>query len=115
MKKHKGCFNRECITFKRRDKYPEEYIYCPMCKSELNYVCNDRKCYNILDNPLQAYCESCLEVRKTKQEKRKETLGKGAKALSVPVVAVGSKLADKLTDKAVPAITDKMVNVIKKK
>lgn len=90
-------------------------MYCPMCKSELNYVCNDRKCYNILNNPLQAYCEACLEVRKTKQEKRKETLAKGAKVLSIPLAAASTKLTDKITDKTIPVVADKVVKVIKKK
>lgn len=115
MKRHKGCFNKECITFKKRDKYPEEYIYCPMCKSELKYVCNDRKCYSILDNPLQGYCESCLEIRESKQEKRKETLAKGVKVLSIPLAAASTKLTDKITDKAIPDVADKVVKIIKKK
>ena len=25
MKRQKGCFNEECISFERKEKYPEEY------------------------------------------------------------------------------------------
>lgn len=46
MKAYKGCVNRECKSFKRKDHYKDEYNYCPICGDKLEYVCAD--CWKVL-------------------------------------------------------------------
>lgn len=74
MKRQKGCFNEECISFERKEKYPEEYTFCPKCTQKLQYICNDKKCYTLLENPLQIYCESCQKKRLEKRQAVKDTI-----------------------------------------
>lgn len=38
MKRQKGCFNEECISFERKEKYPEEYTFCPKCTQKLQTI-----------------------------------------------------------------------------
>lgn len=72
MKRQKACFNEECLSFERKDKYPEDYTFCPKCAQKLQYVCNDKKCYNTLENPLKIYCECCQQKRYEQRQKMKK-------------------------------------------
>ena len=98
MKRSKGCINPECKIFRDGKKWPEEYVYCPMCGSELKYVCNDNHCYNVLDNSLQEYCDDCLEKMAKKKQERKELRDKTVDKISdnsAAILAVAVPLAKK--------------------
>lgn len=84
MKAYKGCVNRECKSFKRKDHYKDEYNYCPICGEKLEYVCAD--CWKVMEHSTERYCASCAAKR---EQKREQTIQK-VKDLSkaVPVVAV---------------------------
>lgn len=76
MKKLKGCFNKDCKAYFRKDKFQDDYEYCPMCAQKLSYVCTNKKCYNLLENPLAELCEDCIREKEEKKEQRKETMEK---------------------------------------
>lgn len=99
MKKNKGCFNPNCSIFKTRKKLDEDFKYCPLCTSELSYVCADKHCYTLLENPLQIYCDSCLQIRAEKTANRKKTAAKAAGYVSIPVTYVAKKVFDGVSDK----------------
>lgn len=87
MKRQKGCFNDECISFEKKEKYPEEYTFCPKCAQKLQYVCNDRKCYTLLKNPLDVYCQDCKQKRIEQKEKAKELVA-GVPGTALTVVSL---------------------------
>ena len=87
MKLHKACYNETCSSYKKQHKYIEEYSFCPMCASELSYVCNDKQCYNKLDNVLKKYCDECLIKQQERKDNRKETTAKVFKAVPTALTA----------------------------
>ncbi|MGO5359505.1 hypothetical protein ACTQYZ_09535 [Anaerofustis sp. LCP19S3_F7] len=112
MKKLKGCFNKECKAFFRKDKFKEDYEYCPMCGQKLSYVCTEKQCYNLLENPLAGICEDCIKKKEEQKEKRKET--------AQNVVDMGSKAVEKVAENApqivaAVGIGKKAINIIAKK
>ena len=101
MKKLKGCFNEKCIAYEKREKYNEDYSYCPKCGEKLKYVCRSKKCYTLLDEPLHIYCDACLK-RKAEQKEdiknnAKEVINIAPKIATIgPIVAKGAKQLTKL-------------------
>lgn len=91
MRFSKGCFNKDCVSYQERRKYPSNYRYCPICSNELNYVCSDRKCYNLLaEQPNDPLCKDCRKRRDERKQKMIED-GKRIPAILGSVVAVVHK------------------------
>ena len=84
----KGCFNEKCKANKKRIKFKEDDDFCPKCGQELAYVCNDKRCYEILPNVRQRFCDSCREERAKRQEARKETAHNALVAVPATAAAV---------------------------
>lgn len=106
MKKLKGCFNKDCKAYFRKDKFQDDYEYCPMCAQKLSYVCTNKKCYNLLENPLVGLCEDCIKEKEKQKEQRKETMEKA--------VDIGNKAVEKVADYAPEIITGVGLNALKK-
>lgn len=90
MKNQKGCFNENCDAFKDKIKFPQKYKFCPMCAQELDYVCNDNKCYNKIDNCRQPYCPKCQKKRDLRKETRKNIIEKGLKHIPEATITAGA-------------------------
>lgn len=96
MKAYKGCVNRECKSFKRKDHYKDEYNYCPICGEKLEYVCAD--CWKVLEHSTEKYCASCSAKREQKKENIKENV-KDWGTLAVGAASTVGGLAVKHKDK----------------
>ena len=90
MKNQKGCFNENCDAFKDKIKFPQKYKFCPMCAQELDYVCNDNKCYNKIDNCRLPYCPECQKKRDLRKEARKNIIEKGLKHIPEATITAGA-------------------------
>ena len=113
MARLKACLNRECDMYTSGEKFPFNYKFCPICKSDLQHVCSNKKCLNVVENPLEEYCDECLEKVAQKQQERKEfrdkivnkaidsaaTIGAGATVIA-PFVKKGGKKAVDVLKKA---------------
>jgi len=83
MGERKACFNEKCSAYKKRTKHKDEaYVFCPICATELIVVCKSLKCYEQLPNPLEKYCDECLQ----KQQEQRDKMVKAVK--TVPNAAV---------------------------
>lgn len=92
--RRKACFNEKCTSYKNKDKYTnDKYNFCPICASELSYVCNDRACYNPLPNVRKKFCDDCLVVRDERKEKAKTQALNIAKSVPTAVASVATVAA----------------------
>lgn len=96
MDRIKSCLNPECDMCKEGTSFPFKYKYCPICNSELQHVCSNKRCFNIVENPLEIYCDSCLEKMAQKQQEHKELRDKiidkaidSASAFTAGAAAIG--------------------------
>lgn len=68
----KGCLNNTCKAYEKRELFKREYMYCPFCGEELNFVC--KRCGMKLDNGDSKYCVRCENKIKDKKDKPVETI-----------------------------------------
>lgn len=73
--KNKGCFNENCKGYKRQFKYDSTIEHCPICRSELEYVCIDIECYSNLVTVRKHVCDDCRDTRERKKANRLNTAG----------------------------------------
>ncbi len=68
-KRKKGCPNEECSQHYKKIKMKSEYMYCPICGSELVYVCS--KCFDEIEDsgPKHKICKRCEIEAKEKRDK----------------------------------------------
>lgn len=78
MKRYKACFTETCDNYKDRNKFKvtskNKQTKCELCGEKMQYVCNDKKCYTPLDEPLHGYCDSCLSKKNIKSSIKKKRL-----------------------------------------
>lgn len=116
----KACPNEFCKTH-RKKKFNSKVNYCPECGEKLIYVCKAHGCFKPLDEaePEHSYCRECRTKREDRKENVKTVAKKGAKAVSVVVIAPTIKVIQKDGAKLAEQVAHKAVNVaaeaIKKK
>ena len=102
MKAKKGCINCECTSYQKRIKYKDGIIACPVCGSQLEYVCS--KCYKRLPNGDNKLCTRCQAVADDNKDRAIEFAKKAGKVAAIALVAVntangGVKLYNKFIKK----------------
>lgn len=116
----KACPNEFCKTH-RKKKFNSKVNYCPECGEKLIYVCKSHGCFKPLDEaePEHSYCNECRTKREDRKENVKAVAKKGAKSVSVVVIAPAVKVIQKDGAKLAEQVAHKAVNVaaevIKKK
>lgn len=116
----KACPNEFCKTH-RKKKFNSKVNYCPECGEKLIYVCKSHGCFKPLDEAESehSYCNECRTKREDRKENVKAVAKKGAKAVSVVVIAPIIKVIQKDGAKLAEQVAHRAVNVaaeaIKKK
>lgn len=88
MKAKKGCINFECKSYQKKIKYKDGIIACPVCGSQLEYVCS--KCYKRLPNGDNKLCTRCQAVADDDKDRAIEVAKKaGVAAVAVAGFAAG--------------------------
>ena len=85
----KGCPNEGCKQHEKKIKMKADYGFCPICGSELVYVCT--KCFDEIEDlgPKHKICKHCEIEAKDKRDQVVEKVKGGAKKASGAVVAAG--------------------------
>ena len=87
----KGCPDPQCIMNKKKQKFSADFNVCPVCGSQLVYVCAN--CFSRIEDidskhRICAVCDAKKYDRKEKQKKVVQKAGKAVLGAGV-VVAVG--------------------------
>lgn len=93
MDRFKACLNPECDMYTEGKKFEFRYKFCPLCKSDLKHVCANKKCFNIVENPVEELCSECLEKAAQKEQERKELKDKIVNKTIDNAAAVGAGIA----------------------
>ena len=90
----KGCPNIECEQYEKV-KMPAQYRKCPMCGTELVYVCAKPKCFNEIEDigPKHRVCRDCEIEAQEKRDKVKNNLQGGAKKAAAAAAVAGVGIA----------------------
>lgn len=95
-KRTKGCSNPDCQKAERKAKFKEEENFCPICSSELVFVC--AKCHGPIDDegPSHKICGSCEAASNDRKARvidggKKVAAGVGSVALTVAGVLLKRK------------------------
>ena len=80
----KACLNDACEANGKKARVKESDVYCSKCGCKLYHVCNNKKCYTVLQSDEAEYCMRCLAAREDKKAQRKKTAGELAgKAIQI--------------------------------
>ena len=83
----KGCINKKCENFKKKNLLVEEVNYCQICGNKTEYVCSHPGCFKKLDEK-STYCQTHKAEHRGKVAKVAAAVGGTAVAIAsvVPLV-----------------------------
>ncbi len=105
-KRKKGCPNECCEIHVRKVKHKAEINYCPICGTELLYVCS--KCFSEIENIDEKHriCALCKAEYEEKHRGRVEKLKSGGKLVATTALPLILNNVKKLVDKGINRVVD---------
>lgn len=70
-----GCPNQTCTSFKNKKLYNRKVHQCPDCGSMLIHVCRSKKCYTVVEDPLEPLCLGCKARHADRAKVQKIAIG----------------------------------------
>ena len=111
-KRKKACPNEKCVDYKKR-KYNNNENVCPICGTNLVYVCKSVKCYKPIEDigPKHCRCEECSAKR---EDTKDRIINKCKKTIIGAGTFVLAAFSSEITKKAKKIVKDTIHSIVNK-